>query len=392
LALVHALYKRDVEDRISVSEKELREAYRHSKTRLHVQHIFSSDYESIQEYSKRLQNGDSFETVAEDAFRDVDPAIGGSDLGEISWGDLDSKLEGTAFTLPLMQHSKPVQSQWGYHILQVSHRTEELILTENDYVMAKESLKLRIKKRHAEKASREYLKALLDPQEIRVKQHAFQVIVRELNLQTDSAPRGLLGVATDHITDDILNQIRNNLSYELNEPFMVSRSDVWSLSDFLNKLSELPVHRRPMRTNRQVLYEKVGIIIRNHFLSIEAEKRNLVSSPCADSSFKAQAGKIFYWHYLEKTGRSKPIPGNVKKYYHNKENPKSQTFPIPESVLPGMGRLQDWAVYYARKALHDQLLEMNPDIDIQIDTLSVIREADRIDWDHPIRMMVTQTP
>jgi len=71
---------------------------------------------------KELDGGADFEDLAEKYSDDKESARKGGDLGYVIKGMLPKELEETAFALSLGEVSKPVLTQFGYHILRVDEK------------------------------------------------------------------------------------------------------------------------------------------------------------------------------------------------------------------------------------------------------------------------------
>ena len=75
---------------------------------------------------EQIVGGQKFEDVAKRESSDTASAKKGGDLGEMSkGGSLDPSFEKAAFALPVNTISEPVQSSFGYHIIQVTKKTTD---------------------------------------------------------------------------------------------------------------------------------------------------------------------------------------------------------------------------------------------------------------------------
>lgn len=90
-----------------------------------VRHILVEDEAAAQAAVDRLNAGEDFATVAEDVSTDPGSAAQGGELGAISRGQTVPEFEEAAFTAPLNEPTAPVQTQFGFHILEVTARNEE---------------------------------------------------------------------------------------------------------------------------------------------------------------------------------------------------------------------------------------------------------------------------
>ena len=70
-----------------------------------------------------MENGEKFEQLAKDFSKCPSGKQGGS-LGEFGKGMMVEEFEKAAFDLEVDQVSGPVKTQFGYHLVEVTARTE----------------------------------------------------------------------------------------------------------------------------------------------------------------------------------------------------------------------------------------------------------------------------
>jgi peptidyl-prolyl cis-trans isomerase D len=71
---------------------------------------------------QEIISGAPFADVATRESRDSASAVKGGDLGEWTKGSMDPAFDSAAFSLPLKTVSKPVLSQFGYHLIEITSR------------------------------------------------------------------------------------------------------------------------------------------------------------------------------------------------------------------------------------------------------------------------------
>ncbi|MBF0453928.1 MAG: SurA N-terminal domain-containing protein [Magnetococcales bacterium] len=101
----------------SYIQQETREA-RHILIKIKGDVDEATALETIQLAEKRLQAGESFEAVAKELSQDISAAQGGS-LGEFGRGMMVKPFEEATFSLAEGERSKPIKTQFGYHLIQV---------------------------------------------------------------------------------------------------------------------------------------------------------------------------------------------------------------------------------------------------------------------------------
>ncbi len=388
--IIKAFYQKEIEDQIEVTEDELREAFKKMSVQLKVKHLFAPDKPNADQIHAALERGVAFDSLAKGVFADVNPKIGGANLGEVSWGDLAPELENVAFNLPTNTYSSPVKSRWGYHILLVTDRKQNPLLTEQDFQKKKSQIYKKLKRRKEQIEAGRYLKAFLDPFQIKVKKEAFLTILSALGIEEGKQHRYKFN-QFQPISNEQIEQIRSTLQNNLDQPFMISLNANWSVEDFLSKLGETPRTYRPQLSSPEKFKEDIGIMIRNEFLVQKAKENGIHQTAVVDSAIRYQARNLAYQHYLEKKYENYEYPAEVKKFYQQKKTRQTIEIEPPSGILVGMKNLENYRRYYASRELHQFLLDKFPDVKIKINHNLIEKEAKNINWDKPVRMFVAPT-
>ena len=138
-----------------ISEKTLRSVYEASLLRQKVmdevtkdtarteeqvwaRHILVETEAEAQEIYERLQDGEDFATVAMEVSKDTGSGANGGDLGWFGRGAMVPEFEKVAFNLEVGEMSEPVQSEFGYHIIQVLGH-QDVPLNASQYEQKKET-------------------------------------------------------------------------------------------------------------------------------------------------------------------------------------------------------------------------------------------------------------
>ena len=110
--LENRLYRLKVEEAILSDLK-------NEEEQIWTRHILVDSEEKAKEALARLQNGEEFAKVAQELSSDQGSAQRGGDQGWTSKGTLGTEYEDVAYKLNIGEISQPVQSQFGWHVIQL---------------------------------------------------------------------------------------------------------------------------------------------------------------------------------------------------------------------------------------------------------------------------------
>jgi peptidyl-prolyl cis-trans isomerase SurA len=134
-------------------------------TKTHVRHILIKPTEvlpdeearrKIESLRERIQAGDDFANLARGHSDDKGSAIKGGDLGFVMPGALVPEFESAMSALAINQLSEPVQTQFGWHLIQVLERQE----SEDSDELLKNRAREEIMKRRVEEETELWLRRI----------------------------------------------------------------------------------------------------------------------------------------------------------------------------------------------------------------------------------------
>ncbi|HRV92488.1 MAG TPA: peptidylprolyl isomerase [Anaerolineae bacterium] len=98
----------------------------------HARHILVETEDEANAVIERLKAGESFADLAAELSLDTVSGAEGGDLGFVAAGSFVAPVDEAVFTLPIGEISEPIESQFGWHVVEVLER-EERELSPSDY-------------------------------------------------------------------------------------------------------------------------------------------------------------------------------------------------------------------------------------------------------------------
>jgi peptidyl-prolyl cis-trans isomerase C len=88
-----------------------------------ARHLLVDSEEKCNEIKKQIENGADFAEMAKQ-HSSCPSGRNGGDLGEFGRGMMVKEFDEVVFSAPLNEVQGPVKTQFGYHLLEVTSRTE----------------------------------------------------------------------------------------------------------------------------------------------------------------------------------------------------------------------------------------------------------------------------
>ena len=108
----------------SITDEDIKAYYDQASTELKARHILVADEETANEVIEKLNAGEDFATLAKELSTDTASGENGGDLDWFTVGQMVTEFNDAAYALEINEISKPVKSNYGYHIIQVTDKRE----------------------------------------------------------------------------------------------------------------------------------------------------------------------------------------------------------------------------------------------------------------------------
>ncbi|MPZ88844.1 MAG: hypothetical protein GEU81_12370 [Nitriliruptorales bacterium] len=122
---VTAVLSEDVE----VTDEEVQQFYEENQAQYGptatARHILTEDEAGAQEALDRVEAGEDFAAVAQELSTDPGSAQQGGELGQVSPGQTVPEFDEVLFSEPVGEIVGPIETEFGFHVLEVTEREEE---------------------------------------------------------------------------------------------------------------------------------------------------------------------------------------------------------------------------------------------------------------------------
>jgi ribosomal 50S subunit-associated protein YjgA (DUF615 family) len=372
--------REEVESKIQISEMELRELFFQDNIKVHVRHLFSRDSILIQLWHNRLAEGISFEILARQAFKDSILASNGGDLGWMKLSDLDSDFASGIIHLKKNEISPPVKTKWGYHLIQLLDREDQILIKEAEFQQNRNKIEKKLRNQRNKKAANQYISQYmreLNPQPVRQTFEMLWNTVSGLEEEREELSRIV------QFSNMLVKELQIDLARYLNAPLIRFRGGEVSLGEYLNAQNDIPIGNRPRFQTKRQLSNRIGIWIRDDLLLKEAYRQGLDNHSRVQMEERKHMEQQFYLYYLSKEIDKIEIPPDIINYFKTGKKEGSDKFHKFHTV-------EEWRWWRGERNLHRTLSDTSQEVNINIGILE--QENLRVDWNNPIRMFAIPKP
>ena len=109
---------------VEVTDEEIEKYYNQASQELNARHILVEDEETAKEIKAKLDAGEDFAELAKEFSTDPGSGAQGGDLGWFTVGTMVPEFNDAAYALEIDEISEPVQSEHGFHIIQVTEKRD----------------------------------------------------------------------------------------------------------------------------------------------------------------------------------------------------------------------------------------------------------------------------
>jgi parvulin-like peptidyl-prolyl isomerase len=171
------LYRREILNKIQITDEELVEGFRNNSTILKINFLFSEDEEEINKLYNLLSIGISFDSILSERpeFEEQPEPL------EIVYGQMEKKIEDSLYSLRMGEYTLPILTPDGWYIFRIQNRTEQLLSRIEDIENSKNTVGKIIKARKEQEIYNEFYYNFFRNKSVDVNPVLFESLAQKLS-------------------------------------------------------------------------------------------------------------------------------------------------------------------------------------------------------------------
>ena len=279
-AVIKELYRREIQDQISVTDEEIRFAFKKMNTELELKYFWSESRKEADKFEKVLKQGIRFETALERYFGAPIDSL--NCKRKLKWGDFNNRIEEAAYKMKSGEISPVIETHMGSFILKLDKISEPGSLKEQDYLNKKSGIRKLLRIRKETELSIGYVKEYMESLNIILKGPVFARVAEELSDRVNFNSRS--NKKTENLkvfSEEEIDGTRLTLRNILNEKIVEFNGGFWTVEEILEriKLYNYPLDKTSKRDFINSLNRTVKYIVRDDFLVKKGKDIGLHKNP-----------------------------------------------------------------------------------------------------------------
>lgn len=228
------LYRREVSNKIRISEAEIAEAIRTSQVDYKVYFLFASTKEGADFLALQFRQGKQLESMRISS--DTTKEFEGPDSAIARWGEVNERMEKVIYAMKLGQTSEPIPLDDGYYIVKLMGKSVTIFEGDQDRKDLRDRVLRILRKRKEEKRMFEYMSEALKSEKAQANAKIFREATTAIaTLQRDAPPRD---TATQFIlTASFADSLKEKMRPIWDSVFVLFPHTHWTLGETIEKMS-----------------------------------------------------------------------------------------------------------------------------------------------------------
>ncbi len=326
--LVEELFKKEVDDKINISDDEIKDAISKSRVKWKLRYWVEPDLKDAEQVYSSIQKR-GYEDVVQELLnnQEVKSNIKNYETDYLTWLDIPPMLLEKIKDLQINKISKPIKIDNVFILVEITEITSNII-ADYDYKTASDKYKQILFYREQKKQTAVFLKSFMNPKEVTTKGDGFSYILNALVAWKNSDTTTITfedAIENANESEPELLLLKNHY-----EDILVTFKDgSWSIKDFLTRFntSKITAKASEKRKIYNQLNHQIAITLRNHFFVEEALLHDLDKSADVKNELKIWRDKWVYDELRrELTSDIKIDEATALEYFNtHKNNYKTKT-------------------------------------------------------------------
>jgi peptidyl-prolyl cis-trans isomerase C len=263
--LLDALYQKHIASKINPTEAELKNYYDKQEFKIRASHILLNNPDTAQLVYDKLQSGEDFDELA--TTYSVDPSVkrNKGDLGYFTWGAMVEEFQQAAFAMEPGEISQPIKSQFGFHIINLKEKVENV--ERDTFEKTKNSITTQLRKRKTFRVTTDYFQNIKQKHKIDINKETCDYLM--MKRESIYPPQLLNSMPKSDFDLEQLDQTEKQMILATYEDKQMT------ISDYLGQIKDIPAHFRPDLNDYDSLAAVVFELKKLEILIIEAQKEKL---------------------------------------------------------------------------------------------------------------------
>ncbi len=367
--LVEELFKKEVDDKITISNDEIKDAISKSKVKWKLRYWVEPDLNDAKKVYSLIQKK-GYEDVVQELLntQEVKSNIKDYETDYLTWLDIPPTLLEKIKDLQINKISKPIKIENVFILVEVTE-IKSNILADYDYQVTSDRYKQILFYREQKKQSGIFINNFMNPKEVVTKGREFKLILTALEeWKKLSTPPLNFAIAVENANNSQPNLFLLKNHYE--NTLVTFKDGSLSIKEFLIRFNSTKITAKALEKRKlyNQLNHQIAITVRDHFFIEEALLRGLDKSISLESELKMWRDKWVYDKLRrELTNNVKIDEAAVLEYFNTHKNSYKTKTGIEPTLIEFVNQVKQDAYFdQTFKILENKITLLKKDFPVRI--------------------------
>ncbi|MEW6509843.1 MAG: hypothetical protein AB1428_02670 [Bacteroidota bacterium] len=290
--LIKALYRRHVTAAVRINESEEHRLYAWAKKKVDFEYILTRDSVRSVALAAALARGGVNSIPS-------DPLVVRGIKADAKIGSVPPPLEEPLFTARLHEVRGPLRTPDGFLCFRITGGEEVKFLSENDFAGQREKIDRLLRQRKEDSLASLYVYTVMRDKDLRLNGQVFWRVAEWFGRRVREEHLDPMNIQSVHVTSDEIRLVEADLAADGDAVIATHRDGTLSVQQLLSALASMPGTLRPRVRTPQQLKDAIGWIVRNQYLTRQAEAEGLESDQEFRHEYSLQRDEALAEAYYE---------------------------------------------------------------------------------------------